>query len=123
MIFRSRRLVKTEDLNPRGTLFGGRLMEWIDEEASIYTICQLKTENVVTKIISEINFVSPAKLGEVVEIGVEAVDFGRTSITLKCVVRNKKTEQIIVSIDKLVFVCVDEEGRPTPHGIEEIKTE
>jgi acyl-CoA thioesterase YciA len=117
MIFRSRRLVKTEDLNPRGTLFGGRLMEWIDEEAAIYTICQLKTENIVTKLISEINFIAPGRLGDVIEIGMDVISIGRTSITLKCVVRNKKTEDIIVNIDNIVFVNVDENGKPSPHGI------
>jgi acyl-CoA hydrolase len=37
MNFHARKLVKPEDLNnPRGTLFDGRLLEWIDEEAAIY---------------------------------------------------------------------------------------
>lgn len=118
MIFRSRRLVKNEDLNSRGTLFGGRVLAWIDEEAAIYTICKLKTEKIVTKFISEVNFVSPGKLGDVIEIGMDVVSIGRTSITLKCVVRNKKTEVIIVEIDKIVFVHVDDNGKSSPHGIE-----
>lgn len=29
MYIKQRRLVKPEDLNCRGTLFGGRLLEWI----------------------------------------------------------------------------------------------
>lgn len=62
MKFRTRRLVKSEDLNPRGTLFGGRCMQWIDEEAAIYAICQMGTTSIVTKLISEINFISPAHL-------------------------------------------------------------
>lgn len=117
MNYRSRRLIKTEDLNSRGTLFGGRLMEFIDEEAAIYAICQLETENVVTKLISEINFVSPARLGDIVEIGMETLNIGKTSITLKCAVRNKKTGNVIVNIDKIVFVNVDENGKSTPHGM------
>lgn len=122
MEFRTRRLVKPEDLNPRGTLFGGRLLQWIDEEAAIFAICQLQTENIVTKMISEINFISPGFPGNVVEIGLEVVSFGRTSITLKCVVINKKTKKEIIAIDKLVFVSVDENGKSFPHGIVEAKT-
>jgi len=34
MQFYSRKWVKPEDLNPRGSLFGGRLLSWIDEEAT-----------------------------------------------------------------------------------------
>lgn len=123
MYFKSRKLVKPEDLNCRGTLFGGRLLQWIDEEAAIFAICQLNTENIVTKLMSEVNFVSPAFNGDVVKIGLEVVALGRTSITLKCVVINKKTEKEIVTIDKIVFVSVDEEGKSTPHGITEPKTE
>ena len=121
MNFRSRRLVKSEDLNPRGTLFGGRCMEWIDEEAAIYAFCQLGTSNLVTKLISEINFIAPARMGDVVEFGMETISIGTTSITFACEVRNKVTKNTIVRIDKIVFVHIDESGRPKPHGIKEIK--
>ena len=36
MRFHTRKWVKPEDLNPNGTLFGGRLLAWIDEEAALY---------------------------------------------------------------------------------------
>jgi acyl-CoA hydrolase len=117
MEFRSRRLVKYEDLNARGTLFGGQLLRCIDEEAAIYASCQLETQSIVTKYISEINFISPVKLGDVIEFGMEMVDVGRTSITFRCDVRNKFDKQTVVKIDKIVFVKIDENGRPTPHGL------
>lgn len=117
MNFRTRKLIKPEDLNPRGTLFGGELLRWIDEEAAIFCMCQLNTKNIVTKIMSEVDFISSAKLGEVVEIGCELVQFGKTSITIKCMVRNKDTQKIITIVDKIVFVCVDDEGKPKEHGI------
>ena len=69
MIYHTRKLVKPEDLNPGGSLFGGTLLCWIDEEAAIYVMCQLDSKNVVTKFMSEIHFVSPARTGDVVEIG------------------------------------------------------
>ena len=79
MIFFTRKLIKPGDLNPRGTLFGGQVLKWIDEEVAIYATCQLGTPNLVTKLISEINFISPSFLGDVIEIGVEATKFGKTS--------------------------------------------
>lgn len=117
MEFRTRRLIKYEDLNPRGTLFGGKLLQFIDEEAAIYAFCQLGTQMVVTKFMSEINFIAPAHLGDVVEIGMDMVQVGRTSITFQCEVRNKNTKQTIIKIDKIVFVNVDSEGKPTPHNL------
>ena len=120
MNFHTRKWVKPEDLNPNGTLFGGTLLRWIDEEAVIYAIVQLGNPYVVTKFISEINFVSSARQGDIIELGITAMHFGRTSITLTCQVRNKITRKSILTIDKLVFVNLDEDGNPTPHGKTEI---
>lgn len=117
MNFKTRKLIKYEDLNARGTLFGGQVLKWIDEEASIFTICQLGRRSIVTKAMSEVNFISSAKLGDVIEIGCELVSFGTTSVTISCEARNKDTEKTIIRIDKIVFVSVDENGRPIPHGI------
>lgn len=116
MNFHTRKWVKPEDLNPNGGLFGGSLLRWIDEEAAIYAIIQLDNQSVVTKYISEINFVSSARQGDIIEMGMEVVKFGRTSLTLRCEVRNKLTRKSILKIEKLVFVNLDESGKPAPHG-------
>jgi acyl-CoA thioesterase YciA len=121
MIFRTRKLIRPEHLNSRGTLFGGIVMKLIDEEAAIYSSCQLETSNLVTKVISELDFVSPAKNGDIVEIGTEVTTIGRTSITLSMEVRNKTSKETIVKVDKLVFVHVDEHGKPAPHGVTLVK--
>ena len=123
MNFHTRKWIKPEDLNPNGTLFGGTLLRWIDEEAVIYAIVQLENSHVVTKYVSEINFVSSAKKGDIIELGIRATHFGRTSITMRCEVRNKITKKTILKIDKLVFVNLNKKGTPTPHGKTEIKFE
>lgn len=119
MNFYSRKLIKPQDLNAHGTLFGGSVLSWIDEEAAIFVTCQLGKGNLVTKFMTEIDFVSSAKLGDIVEIGMETVRFGKTSITVKCVVRNKFSKDVIITIDEIVFVHLDESGRPAPHNITE----
>jgi len=116
MNYHTRKWIKPEDLNPNHSLFGGRLLQWIDEEAALYAIIQLENSRTVTKYISEINFVSSAKQGDIIEIGIEAVEFGRSSLTLRCEVRNKMTHQKIITIERLVFVALDEDGNPKPHG-------
>jgi len=108
--------VKPEDLNPNGTLFGGRLLAWIDEEAALYAIIQLENQRLVTKHMSEIDFKSSAKPGDIVEIGIEIVKFGRTSLSLKCEVRNKMTQETIITVDQLTMVNLGEDGKPKPHG-------
>lgn len=113
--FKTRKLVSPPDLNPNNTLFGGQLLRWIDEELAIYAMCQLSSNHITTKFMSEIDFVNPAFKGDIIEIGSEVVSIGRTSITLRCEVRVKDTEVIIIKIDKIVFVHVDQNGRPKPH--------
>jgi len=116
MIFRTRKMVMPADLNGAGTLFGGRCLAWVDEEAAIYAVCQLDTHRIVTAGMSAINFTSPAFQNNIVEIGCEVVKFGRTSLTIKVVVRNKDTKKDILVVEQMTFVSVDENGRPTPHG-------
>ena len=116
MRFHTRKWVKPEDLNANETLFGGTLLAWIDEECALYSIIQLENKKVVTKYMSEINFMSTAKQGDIVEIGIEVVQFGKTSITLNCEVRNKMTRDTIVTVDNIIMVNLDEKGKPSPHG-------
>jgi len=120
MRYHTRKVVKPGDLNPNGTLFGGQLLAWIDEEAGLYTVLQLETNRIVTKSMSEIDFVSAASLGDIVEIGVEVVKFGTSSMVLKCEARNKMTKQTILTVDKITFVHLDENGIPAPHGKTEV---
>ncbi len=117
MEFHTRKFVKPGDLNPRNTLFGGRLLEWVDEECMIYCSCQLGHASLATKFIDEIDFRSAAYQGDIVEIGVETVAIGRTSITVSCVVRNKASQELILAVDKIVLVSLDNEGKPIPHDL------
>lgn len=121
MNFHTRKWVKPEDLNPNGTLFGGRLLQWIDEEAALYAIIQLENKGVVTKYLSDINFVNSAKQGDIVEIGIEVVKFGRSSLTLRCEARNKMTRAVIITIDNITMVNLGPDGKPAAHGKTEVE--
>ena len=121
--FRTRKWVRPEDLNANGTLFGGSLLKWIDEEATIYAIVQMGNRRVVTKLMSEINFVASAQEGDIIEMGLTATDFGRSSLTMRAEVRNMVTRNSILTVDRIVFVNLGEDGRPAPHGYTEVTFE
>jgi acyl-CoA hydrolase len=121
MRFHSRKWVKPEDLNPNGTLFGGKLLAWLDEELALYTIIQLENSRIVTKHMSEINFRSSARQGDIIEIGIDVVKFGKTSLTLKCEARNMMTRETIISIDSTTMVNLGDDGKPKAHGKNEIE--
>ena len=60
------------------------------------------------------------EVGVDIEMGMEVVKFGQSSLTLKCLVRNKVTKEEIITIDKIVFVNLDADGKPQPHGKVEV---
>ena len=117
MKYFTRKMIAHKDLNSNGTLFGGRVLDWIDEEAYIYCSCQLDNDRVVTRSMSNIDFLHSAIRGDIIEIGMETVNIGTTSITIRCDVRNKRTEQVITSVEQIVFVNLGPDGKPAPHGV------
>ncbi len=121
MRFHTRKWIKPEDLNANGTLFGGKLLAWIDEEAALYAIVQLENAKVVTKYMSEINFTSAARQGDIVEIGIDVVKFGRSSLVLKCEVRNMMTRATIITIENITMVNLGDDEKPKSHGKTQIE--
>ena len=116
MRFNTRKWVRPEDLNANQTLFAGALLSWIDEEAVLYSIIQFENKRVVTKFMSEINFLSTASQGDIVEIGMEVVKFGKSSLILKCEARNKMTHETLLTVDQIIIVNLGEDGKPKAHG-------
>jgi len=116
MVFRTRKIVMPADLNGADTLFGGKAFSLIDEEAYVYCACQLDYTKLVTVGVSAMNFTSPAKESDIIEIGCDVVRFGKSSITVKAVIRNKTTKKDICVVDEITFVALDEAGNPKLHG-------
>jgi len=117
MRFLTRKLVMPGDLNPAGTLFGGTALSWVDEAAAIYVMSEIKHYRLVTKKMSEVIFNAPAYQGDMIEIGVALKKLGQTSVTVEVEVRNQRTKEVIANIDEVVFVCLDEDRKPTKHGM------
>ena len=60
--------------------------------------------------------------GDIIEIGMEVVKLGKTSITVLHVMSpNKRTEQTITSVDSIVFVNLGPDGKPARHGKNEVQ--
>jgi acyl-CoA hydrolase len=78
----------------------------------MFLISQIGDKNVVTKAMSKIDFKSSPKLGDIIEIGTELVKTGNTSITFKCNVRNKDSKEDVITIEEIVFVRVNKNGKP-----------
>jgi len=59
----------------------------------------MKHTNIITKYMSEMNFISAASNGEVLEIGVETAKIGRTYLSVRCHVRTMGDHRDIIKIE------------------------
>ena len=115
-IIHFRQLVTQPDLNSHGSLHGGILMKWADESAGMHAR-KLSGRLCVTRYIDRISFVETVRLGDIVRITSRLTDAGTTSLTFSSTIKNDLTGKLIASIDRLVFVCVNENHQPSAHGI------
>jgi acyl-CoA hydrolase len=105
----------SKDLNGAHKLFGGTILAWMDEQAYIDVLSLLKSQNVVTKSICDVEFISGAEVGDIIEINTEIINIGRTSISLKVFVSNKTKGTLIAKANEITMVNVDENNKPLPH--------
>lgn len=116
LISESMLLVRPEHLNHHGYLFGGRLLEWLDEQAYIAAIARLKPEaNLVTVAIDRVEFKFSVVQGSVLRFRSMLVHAGRTSLTVFTQVFRRPSindEEIFRAY--VTFVCLDKMARPRP---------
>lgn len=109
---RQTRMLMYQDLNTRGKLYGGRLLEWIDMVAGITGRRYCGTE-VTTAAIDKLDFLTAAKLGDILEIIGKVTYVGNTSFEVKVetYVDRKNGERERINRAYLVMVALDEEER------------
>jgi acyl-CoA thioesterase YciA len=102
------------DTNPAGDIFGGWIMSLMDLAAGVAASTQAKGR-VVTAAVSNLSFLRPVHVGDVVCVYTDVKRTGRTSITLGVetwVLRRGQGERVRVTAAEFVLVAVDEHGRP-----------
>lgn len=103
------------DTNHHGTLFGGKLMAYIDDIASI-SATKLARKPVVTASTDSVDFLKPIGVGDAVTLEAMVSYTGTTSmeVFVKVLSENLMTgEKEVAAISFLTFVALDESGRPT----------
>lgn len=106
-----------KDTNAMGNIFGGVILSHLDLAAG-EAARSIAPHLFVTKIIREVNFIAPVKVGDNVSFFTEIVKIGNTSITVKvsvCAERGiKSREAIKVTEAEVVMVAIDDEGKAIP---------
>jgi len=104
------------DTNTHGTLFGGKLMSYIDDVASL-SATRHSHRTVVTASTDSVHFLTPITPNDAVMLESYVVSTGRTSmeVFVKVIAENLYTgERRISATSFLTLVALDENNKPVP---------
>jgi acyl-CoA hydrolase len=104
------------DLNNHKTLFGGKLMAYIDDIASISAYRHARAE-VVTASTDSVDFLCPIRQSDSVSLTSYVTWTGNSSmeVFVKVISEKLKTgERRIAATAFLTFVAIDDDGNPIP---------
>lgn len=73
-------LIRPEHLNHKGFLFGGALLARIDELAYMTAMTSYPGHNFVTKVITDVNFMAPGRLGDIMVLEGRITKKGTSSV-------------------------------------------
>jgi uncharacterized protein (TIGR00369 family) len=110
------RAMLPSDANPWGNVHGGEIVKLIDSCAGAAAQRHARSR-VVTARIDELSFVAPVVVGDLVTARASVNEVGRTSmeVGVRVDAENTLTGAVAhVASAYLVFVAIDEEGRPVP---------
>lgn len=108
------RLVLPPDTNHHNSIFGGKVLAYIDEIAAIAAMKHAQGE-VVTASFDSVDFVSAAYAGDMIELEAVVTGTGRTSmeVYVRVVTRNIKNGSKKLTTESFVtMVAIDEQGKP-----------
>jgi acyl-CoA thioesterase YciA len=111
-----RMLAMPADTNPAGDIFGGWIMSLMDVAGRISASARARGR-VATVAATDMAFLRPVKVGDVVCCYTDLARTGRTSVTLHVeawVLRQGEGERIKVTSADFTYVALDEAGRPRP---------
>lgn len=115
---RAANYVFPNDTNHLGTMFGGRVLQLMDQTGAI-AASRYARAIVVTAAMEAITFEYPIRQGMIIEAVARVVYTGRTSTVVRVEVFAENPEagmgeRVRATTGYLTFVALDAAGRPTP---------
>lgn len=106
--------VRPEHLNGAGRLFGGKLMEWIDELAGLVGIRHAQ-QDVITASVDNLKFIRGAYLKDLIVLIGRVTYVGTTSMEVRVDTYIESMDGIRKPINRayLTLVAIDGDGKPT----------
>ena len=112
----SSKIIRQEDINGQDRLFGGRLMEWIDEVGAL-TAMRHCGGLVTTLAVDQLLFKHGAFLNQVIVLIGKATYVGNTSMEVRVDTYAEDIptgNRVPINHAYLIFVHVDEDGKSIP---------
>ncbi len=108
-------LVMSQDINGHDRLFGGRLMEWIDEVAVIVAM-RHSSHTVTTAAVESLQFKEGAYMGELIVLIGHLVSVGTSSMKVQVDVyrEEKNGSRHAINQALLTLVALDKHDQPIP---------
>lgn len=108
-------LVQPTHLNGGMRLFGGTLLNWIDEVAAIVAMRHAGVKTVTTAAIDQLEFKAGAYLNDLIVLVGYVVYTGNTSMEVRVDTYVESTDGMRRPINRayIVLVALDEKNRPT----------
>ena len=109
-------LMHPEHANLLGNVHGGWIMKLVDEAGALACMRHAQRK-VVTVTIDSMDFRQPIRIGDLVILNAEVSYTGRTSMEAAVEVHAENPitgEQMHTNTAYLVYVALDDSGRPTP---------
>lgn len=102
--------------NHRGILHGGYALDWL-AKAALVAASRRARQAVVMASAQTLDFVAPARVGDIVEVTAHVVSAGRSSLSVHTEMTAESPQdgefRLCTRAD-FIFVAIDAEGRPTP---------
>jgi acyl-CoA hydrolase len=109
-------IVLPEDSNPRGSIFGGRVLALVDKCAAIAALRHARTE-VLTVSLDSVEFHNTVRVGEILLLEGRINAAFRTSMEIEVHVRSENPQsgaQRLTTRAFVTMVAVDASGQPAP---------
>ncbi|TCS93909.1 acyl-CoA hydrolase [Hazenella coriacea] len=109
-------LVFPPDTNHHNTIFGGKVMAYVDKIACIAAMRHCR-KPVVTVSSDNFHFLAPIKTGEAINLEAYVTWSHKTSMEVFVRVESENlitSERKLTSSAYLTFIAVDEDGKPSP---------
>ncbi len=107
-------LIMHQHLNAGGRLFGGMLMQWIDEVAGVVAMRHAGTKRVTTAAVDNLQFKEPTYEGELLVLVGYVTYVGNSSMEVEIDSYVERADGMRYSVNRAFFVmvAVDEEENP-----------